>query len=252
MTDQNRGAYTPQSEAPLAFDARSARGPGDRPMPITLLVSAGVFVLLVVALAFFFMKGMGEEPLRDAAIVGEPIEAIKAPPVDAAPQTNGLQVYTDDGSRGAPAFTSGPEAPAARPTTPVISTPLPPPPPLPPAPVVAAAPKAVPAPAPKVGETKAAPVVVATAPPVKATATGGGFVVQIGAFSSSALADKGYADAGKMLPGQMGGKSKRVETVARDTGALYRTSIAGFASRAEADAFCGALKAKGGNCLVRQ
>jgi len=249
MTDPNRGAYTPQSEAPLAFDARSARGPGDRPMPVTLLVSAGVFVLLVVALAFFFMKGMGEDPLRDAAVVGEPIEAIRTPPVDggAPAQTNGLQVYTDNGASGPPAFTPGPEVPVARPAAPIVSTPLPPP-AAAPAPAPAAA-----APLPSIGEK--APVVAALSP-VKAApppaAPSSAFVVQIGAFSSSAMADKGYADAGRLMSDQMGGKTKRVETVARDAGALYRTSIAGFAGRADADAFCSAYKAKGGNCLVRQ
>ena len=115
MSDQNRGAYTPQSEAPLAFDARHSRGPGERPMPLTLLASAGVLVLLVIALAAFFFKG-ASTPQEEAPA---PIEAMKAaPPVaEAKPaERTGLQVYADgEPLPEAPAFAPPPEAPATRP-----------------------------------------------------------------------------------------------------------------------------------------
>ncbi len=76
-------------------------------------------------------------------------------------------------------------------------------------------------------------------------------VVQIGAFSSSALADKGYADVSATLPSQMGGKAKHVQSLDKDGATLYRTWLSGFATRADAQAFCDALKAKGKTCLVR-
>ena len=37
MSDHDRGAYTPQNEAPLSFDARRSRG--RRAFPTTLIIS---------------------------------------------------------------------------------------------------------------------------------------------------------------------------------------------------------------------
>ena len=47
MTQQDRGAYTPQPDAPLAFDARAPRG-ARRPLPMALI--GGVVVLLALVL----------------------------------------------------------------------------------------------------------------------------------------------------------------------------------------------------------
>ena len=76
-------------------------------------------------------------------------------------------------------------------------------------------------------------------------------MVQLGAFSSSSLADKGYADVGGLMPGQMGGKRKTIVPLDHDGHTLYRTSVAGFSDRASAAAFCEALKAKGKICIVK-
>ena len=84
-----------------------------------------------------------------------------------------------------------------------------------------------------------------------AAAPAGKSVVQIGAFSSTALADKGYADVSAALPGRMGGKAKHVQSLDKDGTTLYRTWLSGFATRADAQAFCEALKAKGKTCLVK-
>ena len=65
MTEQDRGAYTPQTDAPLAFDARYSRGSGERPLPMTLIVSGVVLVALIAALAFFYrsgVRGAGQPP----------------------------------------------------------------------------------------------------------------------------------------------------------------------------------------------
>jgi cell division protein FtsN len=75
--------------------------------------------------------------------------------------------------------------------------------------------------------------------------------VQIGAFASAALADKGWSDVSTALPSAMAGKAKRVQTVEKDGKTFYRTSVAGFASRADAVSFCEALKAKGKACFVK-
>jgi cell division septation protein DedD len=71
--------------------------------------------------------------------------------------------------------------------------------------------------------------------------------VQIGAFSSQALADKGWSDATALAPG----KGKSVEKVDKDGKTLFRTQVTGFASRAEAAAFCDKLKAAGKACFVK-
>jgi hypothetical protein len=95
---------------------------------------------------------------------------------------------------------------------------------------------------------------VAAKPDTEAAATGaaGGSVVQIGAFSSTALADTGYADVSKTLSGRMAGKSKHVLAVNTAAGkTLFRTWVSGFSSRADATAFCEALKAKNKTCIVK-
>jgi cytoskeletal protein RodZ len=78
-----------------------------------------------------------------------------------------------------------------------------------------------------------------------------GPVVQIGAFSSAALSDQGYADVSKIMVGQMAGKAKHVMTVDHDGATLFRTWVSGFATRAQAGAFCAALKAHSKPCFVK-
>jgi cell division protein FtsN len=246
MSDQNRGAYTPQSEAPLAFDARHSRGPGERPTPFALLASAGVLVILIIALAVFFLNGSkGSDPEAPA-----PIDTMKAaPPVaDAKPAApTGLQVYADgEPIPEAPAFTPAPEAPTSRPATPApapVAQPA-----APAAPRSQPAPRPEPAPAavPAARPAEPAPARNPTTPPPTSTAQ-----VQIGAFSSSSLADDGWNDIARLMPGQMAGKTKRVEPTTTDGKTLYRAAVGGFTSRQEAVAFCDALKARGRACLVR-
>jgi hypothetical protein len=79
----------------------------------------------------------------------------------------------------------------------------------------------------------------------------GGPVVQIGAFSSAALSDQGYADVSRIMVGQMGGKAKHVMTVDHGGATLFRTWVSGFASRAQAESFCTAIKAHGKPCFVK-
>ena len=49
----------------------------------------------------------------------------------------------------------------------------------------------------------------------------------------------------------MTGKGKKVEPVAKDGATLYRTSITGFSTKAEAVALCDQLKAAGKTCFAR-
>lgn len=88
-------------------------------------------------------------------------------------------------------------------------------------------------------------------PAPKPATSGGAAVVQIGAFSNAAQADKGWNDAARALPGAMAGRGKRVEQADVGGKTFHRTYVTGFASRAEAQGFCRELTAAGKTCLVR-
>jgi cytoskeletal protein RodZ len=262
MSDHERGAYTPPTDAPLSFDARQPVR-GARPAPFTLIISILVLIGLGAAIAYFYHSGVrhaGQPPQT----VGVPVEGMKTPPPpEAQPQdpAAGLQIYKAEGGKaaapGAPQFTAPPEQPQARPTAPatkIVVTPAAPA--LPPAaapalrPAISAKPLATarPAAAPKATPPAAPEPKAAPAPAAK---VGGAAAVQIGAFSSQALADKGWNAAVALEPGAAAGKGKDVEKVAKDGKTLFRTQVTGFASRADAAKFCDRLKAAGKACFVK-
>lgn len=316
MSDHDRGAYTPNNEAPLSFDARQSRG--RRAFPTTLLISLVILIGLTLAIFMFYrsgVRGAGEAPTP----VGTPVGEIKSPPTQAQQQQaqeagQGLTIYKAEGNAeagvsSAPAagFAPPPEQPQARPVAPVAAQPIAPAQTAPakaaPAPVVAAAPapasppaapppaqvaQAKPAPAaapvkaapakPAVAASKAppkdevaalleskpakadakkaeaakpAPVAKAEAPAAPANAARGAAVVQFGAFSSTELAASEWAKLAKAYPSEMSGKGKLVESVERNGKTLFRGAVSGFASRADAVAFCAKLKADGKACIVR-
>jgi outer membrane biosynthesis protein TonB len=285
MSDHERGAYTPPTDAPLSFDARQPVR-GSRPIPFTLIISILVLLGLAAAILFFYRYGARQSG-QPPQTVGAPVAGMKAPPpAEAQPQdpAAGLQIYKTEGGKAplgpnSPQFTPPPEQPQARPqpAPKVVVAPLAPataaaaPPTLrpsipsqPPAAAKAEAPKPAPqvakveTPTPKPAPVKAAPVKTApvkaaptaTTPAPAATATGAA-AVQIGAFSSQALADKGWSDAAAIAPGPAAGKGKSVEKVDKDGKTLFRTQVTGFASRADATAFCDKLKAAGKACFVK-
>jgi hypothetical protein len=294
MSDHERGAYTPPTDAPLSFDARQPVR-GASPVPFTLIISILVLVGLAAAIFVFYRQGVrqaGQAPQT----VGQPVAGMKAPPpAEAQPQdpAAGLQIYKTEGGKAGPAtaqpqFTQGPEQPQPRqaPAPAVVVTQAPPaaalanaPPTLRPAipaqPPVAAAPAPAPKPAapgavtttiakavapapmktPPVKEKPAAPAkekaAVAAPTPAAKPAVTGAAAVQIGAFSSQTLANKGWSDAAGVAPGMAAGKGKSVEKVDKDGKTLFRTQVTGFASRADATAFCDKLKAAGKACFVK-
>ena len=254
MSDYERGPYTPPSETPLAFDPRRpVRGSG--PVPVTLIVSGVVLAVLIGAVAFLYRGGF-KSPSDTNAAVGAPLAQIKGPaPGDATNEAApGLTIYKTDStgspipSNAAPAFVPGPEAPLPRtatpkPVTPVNGQALKP-----------ATPQTVALAPPPPAVTQAPAPHVAPPPiPVKAAPkpTAGGAWVQIGAFSSTALAEKGWNDVARLKPGAMGGKGIQVENVDKDGHTMYRTFVTGFASHDAALAFCADLKAAGHACLVK-
>jgi hypothetical protein len=304
MTDQDRGAYTPQTDAPLAFDARYSRGSGDRPVPWTLVISGVVLVTLIAALAFFYRGGVrhaGDAP----AVVGASVAETKSAPSGQAAASDpaaGLQVYKaeatpahEGGPPVAATLAPAPEAPTVRPVTaaPIDEAKLRPaqgdaaagaaaqaaaprPVALPAAPVAAgaaAAPKAVavktaPKPASVTAAATTADAAAKPAKPVKlapvtlakaavqpkaldAEIPTGAPVVQIGAFSSNALALKGWSDVAVVMQGRMSGKTRKVEMAEVNGKTFYRGFVGGFASKSAAQAFCASLKAAGKGCMVK-
>ena len=118
MTEHDRGAYTPQPDTPLQFDARGPRR--RKPMPMTLIGSGAVLLVLLGALALHYR--------RDAKVAAEPppapVAAAKAPAQPALPATTpakdeapvdvfGGATHTTAAAKP-PVFTPGPEAPKPR------------------------------------------------------------------------------------------------------------------------------------------
>jgi hypothetical protein len=274
MSDHERGAYTPPTaDAPLSFDPRQPVR-GARPIPFTLILGVLVLAGLVAAIFAFYQSGVrqaGQPPQT----VGAPVDGIKtAAPPEAQPQdpAAGLQIYRSEAGEPMqtvpePQFAPPPEQPQARPTTPVVMAQAPPvqaapaqsaPPPvlkptIPAAP--APAPKAAAAPPPAPKAAAPAPKPALPPPEKKAPAAepnkpvAGVAVVQIGAVSSTALADRAWKDAIAVAGGS--GKGKSIEKIEKNGATLYRTAVTGFASRDAAQAFCAKLKAAGKSCFVR-
>lgn len=247
-----RGAYTPPTDDDLPFrrnsyDPRSGRNVGSgggKAPPVTLIISAVVLLLLIVAVIFFYRSGMRASTDAPPA-VGQPVGDMKtAPPIDAQPidPAAGVRVYRDEGeTTDAPVtFTPPPETPQPRPAAPPTAAPtgqgLPP---------AKAATPAGPTPRPTTAPPVATPATKAPA------AAGGSASVQIGAFSSTEIADREYAAVASRFGSFASGAEKRVTEVTSSSGStLYRTAFSGL-SRERAVAFCNALKAAGRDCIVR-
>lgn len=234
---RDRGAYTPPTDDDLpfnrgGFDAR--RTPPGKAPPVTLIVSAVVLLVLIVAVVVFYRSGVRSSTAAPPA-VGTPVGDLKVQaPLDAQPidPLEGVGVYRDEAEPvGAePTFTPPPEAVRPRPLAPAESVDA--------APVRPAAPVVPP---PAAGPTT----------PAAPSATGGSSAVQIGAFSSTAIADREYAAVAARFPSFARGAEKRVQEVTASNGStVYRTTFTGL-SRDQAQAFCAAIKAAGDDCLVR-
>lgn len=81
------------------------------------------------------------------------------------------------------------------------------------------------------------------------TVARGSYVVQIGAFSSAGAAQTAWKRALASYAA-LGGRTPSSMPVAKGKATFYRLSVGGFA-RADADGFCGKLRASGGKCFVR-
>jgi hypothetical protein len=243
---RDRGAYTPPTDDDLPFDrggydprrtGGGGGGGGRKGPPMTLLVSAAVLLLLIVAVVVYYSRG-GLRASEDAPpAVGTPVGEMKSQaPIDAQPvdPEAGIDVYSDpETPTGAPVFTPPPEAvqPRPAPSAPIEAAPLPAARPAPATPSTPPAEKAAPRPAP--------------------VPAGGSSGVQIGAFSTPNLAEREYNAIVGRYPQFTSGASRRVQEVTASNGStVYRTTVSGL-SREQATGLCGAIKASGGDCIVR-
>ena len=211
MSDPHRRPYTPASEPPLAFDDRRPQRRGG-PAPVTLIIS--VLLLAVVGGGVFYLYRGGVRGVNDAPRpVGAPLRDVRtpAPPQPQAPDpAAGLSIYKDnqDATTATPAFAPPPEQPTPRPGPPSPSSTLAKtadaPSETPPTTAAPAKPAAKPKPAAEKTASIDKLLNDAAKAPVTPSARSGLAVVQIGAFSSEGLADKGWSDAAAVAPGGHG------------------------------------------------
>ena len=251
---RERGAYTPPTDDDLPF-SRSGydprRAPSSKSPPLTLIISVLVLLAIIIGIVVAYSMGGSRKDGQMPPAVGTPVETMKVEsPLDAQPVNpeQGISVYRDTltSEPATPVLTEGPEEVLPRPApSPEPAAAAPAPAPVAPAPAPkSAAPAPAPAPAP------AAPAPAPKAAPAPAAATGSSRV-QIGAFSSRAIADQQYAAAASRHGALASGASKGVEPVTLPNGnTVYRTTFNGL-SRERATALCNAIKAGGGDCLVR-
>jgi hypothetical protein len=243
--DPERGPYTPRNDDDLpfdrpGFDARGhGRSGGRPPVPITLVVSAIVLLVLIIAVILFYRAGV-RSPGEAPPVVGESgVAAGTAPEAEALNRDTEIELFNPDDSNvdlapppeapgQRPPPLTEPEAPAAetpaRPGTPPVSEqPRPTPPPTQPRP----------------------------APSQPAAPAGGGAAVQIGAFSSEAAAERAYAEVAASFPQFASGRTRGIQQVTTSDGrTVYRATVNGFSAQ-DARAFCGAMRAQGRDCIVQ-
>lgn len=265
VEDNERGTYTPPTEDHLSYDNRRPAPKRDQ-TPITLIASFIVLVVLLLAVVLFYNSGLNTRKVTD---VGDPLTAYKDGNIEEAKPLSDEDLLDPavnqeaHASATAPVFANDTEAPQARdaasavaPSPATANENL-----LPPAQTsqVTAPPAAQPAPVAK--PTQPAPVAAKPAEPVKAaeakpepklaSTASGGASVQIGAFSSQAIADREFSALASSYGLFVGGTRKVVEKVDRDGSTFYRTSFSGFASKDKAQQFCNALKSAGKTCFVK-
>jgi Flp pilus assembly protein TadD len=80
---------------------------------------------------------------------------------------------------------------------------------------------------------------------------GGRFVVQIGAYSSMGVAQDGWAKTVRRISA-LRGYTPSTAVFVKGSATFYRLSVGGFGTRGAAAGFCETLRARGGQCFVRE
>ena len=89
-----------------------------------------------------------------------------------------------------------------------------------------------------------------TASPAPAAAESGRKIVQLAAVGSQEAATAEWDRLSKRMPDLLSGRHPEIVRYEHDGKTFFRLRTAGFASSADADAFCGKVKTKGANCAV--
>lgn len=173
--------------------------------------------------------------------------ANEAPPAPVATVPAGNASPPDDQAQALPGEGAGGPTTVVEPTQTQIAPPAVPPvrprhmPPAPkPAQVASAEPAAGAAPAP-------VPAPVAAA----ASAANGSYVVQVSSQRTAAEAQGAFQSLQRRFAGVLGGMKPSIRKVdLPDRGTYYRVRVGGWSTPAEATAFCGKLKAAGGDCVI--
>jgi hypothetical protein len=259
MSDHDRGPYTPPSDR-LSFDPRQPVRSG--PAPVTLIVSALLLAGIIGGVVLLYRGGIRHRA-DGPATIGEPVNDMRtAAPPDAtnAPPSALVIDKSDNATAPPPLATAAPPAAAAPAPQPGPIAAVPGPPPSPVAATQAAATPAAPTTPPKpltIASLADAAVAHGHAPlrPAIAAEPGappaGTAWAQIGAFSTAALADKGWNEIAHFAPSDMAGKGKQVEPTTHNGATFYRTIVTGFPNHAAAVAFCDKLKAAKKPCITR-
>lgn len=250
MLDEERGTYSPPTEDNLSFETR--RRPSRDQAPLTLIISGIFLILLLMAVVIFLNSSLRGGHGRVPPEVGETLSDVKDVKVQDAQPLSDQDLADPNGDGGAAKFAPGTEAPAVRDTpqstvdvAPATAAPI-----TGPLPSQAGNPALSDVPVPGTPSSSAsAPPVAAARPAVPAG--GAGSVVQIGAFTSQALADSEYNKLVSSYGLFLSGTGKRVEKVETANGTVFRTSFVGFATSEKAHAFCSALHAAGHDCFVK-
>ena len=260
----DRGTYSPPTEDNLSYESRRAPVSRDK-APVTLIISGICLVVLLLVVVIAYNYGMNKHG-KVAPEVGDSLGDIKEGQVqDAQPLSD-----QDLSDSGIATFAPGSEVPGARPAASASTIDIAP---LPAAPIEGPLPSqstaasvatsslaparidAVPAPASSAASSsvvKPAADKPAAATPVAAAkpASTSGASVQIGAYTSTDIANAEYAKVASSYGLFVGGASKRIEKVTTPNGTFYRTAFTGL-SADKAKSFCSALKASGHDCIVK-
>ena len=179
---------------------------------------------LIGGIWWFSHRNTDPELVADGSLVPAPVEPYKTAPVNPGGKTfdgtGDVSFAASEGQNRPPVMAGAEGASASE---------------LAPAPTQAATPAAKPSPA-------------ATATP--AAAVGGGVGVQVGAFSSQASAEAGWAKLVAQANGALSGISHRVVAGSADNGTIYRLQAI-QPDRAAAVSLCSRLKGAGISCQVK-
>lgn len=270
-TDRRGGAYAPPPDDYETFDARDAEQ--DRRGWLFLGAAAVVFVLFVAVVWNTFQLGVRER--EDSPVIAADAEPYRVPPADPGGyQAPDQDLAVTELREGAASDAGGDDAPAAEPRE-VSEDPVDPPvrdmpaarvetadadamddreparsepePDREPAdqPAPRPAPRAEAEPAP---ESEPEPEPETAASPASAQ---GPYVAQIAAYRSEGDAESGWVSFASRFSDLAAGRAPDIQRAdLGDRGVFHRLRISGFATRADASAFCEQLQNRGQACLV--